>query len=103
MAGGGNNNNGYGGNDAALDTLPEPREMGKLVLHTAVIQTARWNPLLSTTYVVGILLLLIVGIAFCIMESIDLQSEYKATNQYSRADQMYQHTRRFLGWSCDNC
>jgi hypothetical protein len=108
MAGGGV----YNGNVGALATLPEPMEMGKLVVQT-VIQGARRNPVLSSTYVIGILLLLIVGNGIPltiqqstqynrIMDSINLQAEYKATEQYYQADQMYRHTRGFLGWSCDN-
>jgi hypothetical protein len=93
-------------------TLPEPMEMGTLVVRTAT-GFVRRNPIVSATYFSGLLLLLIIGNGIPltieqsrkynrIMDSIDLQAEYDATQVYWQSEQMYRQTRGWFGWSCDS-
>ena len=90
--------------------LPSVGDVGTLVVK-GVGSFARKHKVISTSYVFGILFLLFVGSGSKltydqatqynrIMESIDLNAEYEASNRYAQAAHAYRATK---GWfSCDH-
>ncbi|GAX26560.1 hypothetical protein FisN_21Lh028 [Fistulifera solaris] len=91
--------------------LPNPDQMGTLILRGSVAFIRR-NPVVSGTYFLGILLLIIFGGGgrpltpeqhyeyHRILQTVDLQAEYRATDDYWRAYHAYQASRGWL-WGCD--
>lgn len=89
--------------------LPEPAQMGQLVV-SGVSTFARRHKVVSGGYVLGILVILLVGSGTklnydqrreynSIMNTIDLQAEYDASNDFWRANEAYRATK---GWfTCD--
>ena len=92
--------------------LPDPQDVGAILVRGAS-SFARHNPVLTGTYFLGLLLLLVFGGAGRplttqqaaeynrIMSSIDLQAEYQATEDYWQAKQAYYATKGWF-WSCDS-
>ena len=95
--------------DGRQIALPEPGDLGQMVLSGAK-NFARRHKVVSGSYVLGIIVLLLVGSGTKlnydqrreynnIMQSIDVQAEYDATSDFWMADQAYRATK---GWfSCD--
>lgn len=91
--------------------LPSPDRIGALVIR-GVATFARRNKVVTGTYALGLLLLIIFGgggrplspqqsAAYSrILDSIDFDVEYQATEAYWRARQSYEMTRGWF-WSCD--
>jgi hypothetical protein len=89
--------------------LPEPDQVGQMVVR-GISTFARRHKVVSGSYVVGILVILLVGSGTklnyeqrreynSIMNTIDLQAEYDASNDYWQANQAYRATK---GWfTCD--
>lgn len=89
--------------------LPEPADVGQLVVRSAKA-FAQKHRFITGSYFFGVLALLFIGsgtqLTFqqrqqynSIMETIDIQAEYDATERYWRAKNAYQSTK---GWfSCD--
>jgi ABC-type multidrug transport system fused ATPase/permease subunit len=92
--------------------LPDPPEVGALIVRGA-IAFARRNKFITGTYFLGLLLLIIFGGAGRslspkqvveynrIMNTIDLDAEYSATEDYWRARNAYLSTKGWF-WSCDS-
>jgi len=90
--------------------LPEPGDVGKMILR-GTSAFARKNKVVTGGYILGILVILLMGSGTKlnydqrhqydkIMNSIDVQAEYDASNDFWRADQAYRATK---GWfSCDS-
>lgn len=89
--------------------LPEPADLGAMILSGAG-QFARRNKVITGSYLFGILVLVLAGTGTrltyqqrqqynAIMDTIDLDAEYQASQRFSSADQAYRATK---GWfSCD--
>jgi ABC-type multidrug transport system fused ATPase/permease subunit len=89
--------------------LPEPAQVGQLVVR-GVTAFARRNKVISGSYVLGILVILLIGSGTKlnyeqrreynnIMNTIDIQAEYDASSDYWRANEAYVATK---GWfTCD--
>lgn len=90
--------------------LPSIPEMGTIILQKGT-QFAKNHKVISSSYILGILFILLIGSGTQlslqqsrqynrIMNSIDLQAEYEASNNYAQAAQAYRATK---GWfSCDH-
>jgi hypothetical protein len=90
--------------------LPEPADMGAIILSGAA-GFARRNKVIAGSYLFGILILVLAGSGTrltleqrrdynAIMDTIDLQAEFEASNRFAHADQAYRATK---GWfSCDS-
>lgn len=91
--------------------LPGPEQVGALVVRGAT-SFVRRHKFISSTYALGLILLILFGGAGRpltpqqsaeynrIMDSIDVEAEYKATEDYWRARNAYEATRGWF-WSCD--
>jgi len=91
--------------------LPDPQHIGALVVNGAV-RFAHRNKVLTGTYALGLLLLIIFGGGGrpltpeqhaeynSILDTIDTKAEYQATEDYWRAYNVYQASRGWL-WGCD--
>lgn len=89
--------------------LPEPGDVGPMIVR-GVGNFARRNKVISGSYIIGILTILLLGSGTklsldqrrqynSIMNTIDLQAEYNASQDYWMADQAYRASK---GWfSCD--
>lgn len=89
--------------------LPEPGDLGQLIVRGATT-FARNHKIISGSYVVGILVILLIGSGTklnyeqrqqynSIMNTIDLQAEYDASQDFWAANQAYRGSK---GWfSCD--
>jgi len=89
--------------------LPSVPEMGQIVVK-GITKFAKKNKVISTSYIFGILFLLLIGSGTKlsyeqtrqynnIMNTIDLEAEFAASNRYAIAVQNYRATK---GWfSCD--
>lgn len=89
--------------------LPSVPEMGQIVVK-GITKFAKKNKVISTSYIFGILFLLLIGSGTKlsyeqtrqynnIMNTIDLEAEFAASNRYAIAVQNYKATK---GWfSCD--
>jgi len=89
--------------------LPEPGDVGQIVLRGAS-DFARRHKVVTGGYILGILVIILIGSGTKlnydqrreynkIMNTIDVQAEYDASNDFWRADQAYKATK---GWfSCD--
>lgn len=97
-------------NQQQLVRLPEPNELPAIVVRGAT-QFARRHKFVSGAYIFGIAFLLFVGNGFQlslqqkkeyhhIMNQIDLQAEFEASENVWRARQAYQASRGWF-WSCD--
>jgi hypothetical protein len=98
-------------NDAARQlALPDPGDLGTMILHGAA-GFARRNKVIAGSYVLGILVLLLVGSGTrltyeqrrryeTLMNSIDVDSDYRASQKFNQADYVYRNSR---GWffTCD--
>lgn len=91
--------------------LPGPEQLGALVVHGAA-SFVRRNKVISSAYALGLILLIVFqgGRPLThqqhveynrIMDSIDLDAEAQATEDYWRARQAYDATRGWF-WSCDS-
>lgn len=90
--------------------LPDPADMGSIILHQAA-GFARRNKVISGSYIFGIFVLLLAGSGTrlsmdqrrdynALMDTIDLQAEFEASNRFAQANQAYRATK---GWfSCDS-
>jgi len=90
--------------------LPSVADMGTLVVK-GITSFAKKHKVISSGYILGILFLLLVGsgtkLTFdqskqynSIMNTIDLNAEFEASNRYAQANQAYRATK---GWfSCDS-
>lgn len=90
--------------------LPEPLELGQMIV-SGVSRFARRNKVVSGSYILGILVILLVGSGTklnydqrkqynAIMNTIDTNAEYQASQDYWRANEAYRAT---AGWfSCDH-
>jgi hypothetical protein len=90
--------------------LPSVSDMGSIILRSTV-SFAKNHKVISSSYVFGILFLLLIGSGTkltldqrqqynSIMNTIDLNAEYEASNQFAMANQAYRATK---GWfSCDS-
>jgi len=90
--------------------LPDPADLGVLITRGATAFAQR-NKVITGTYLFGILVLLMAGTGTKltlerqsqynnIMNTIDLEAEYDASNRYARAYQVYYHSK---GWfTCDS-
>mmetsp|Transcript_323 Transcript_323/g.735 ORF Transcript_323/g.735 Transcript_323/m.735 type:complete len:297 (-) Transcript_323:151-1041(-) len=90
--------------------LPEPGDVGQMVLSGAKT-FARNHKVVTGGYLLGILVILLIGSGTklnydqrreynAIMNTIDVQAEYQASEDFWRADQAYKATK---GWfSCDS-
>jgi len=90
--------------------LPSVSDMGTIVL-TGIAKFAKKNKVISTSYVLGVLVILLMGSGTklsldqsrqynSIMNSIDINAEFEASNRYAQASQAYRATK---GWfSCDS-
>jgi hypothetical protein len=99
-----------GGAGRQIAVLPEPHQIGALVV-SGVKTFVRRNPVIAASYIVGWLVLLLVGSGTAltvhqsreynqIMNTIDLQAEYDAAGDFARARQAYTASRGWF-WSCD--
>lgn len=98
-----------GGQQRQIVRLPEPQEVGSLVVRN-VTAFARRNKVVTGYYLLGIVFMFFIGNGARltmqqqstynrIMQTIDVQAEYDATNDYWQARQHYHATK---GWfSCD--
>jgi hypothetical protein len=89
--------------------LPEPGDVGQMIVRGATT-FARNHKIISGSYILGILVILLVGSGTKlnydqrrqynqIMSTIDLQAEFDASTDYWRANEAYRATK---GWfSCD--
>jgi hypothetical protein len=89
--------------------LPEPAQVGQMVVR-GVSNFARRHKVISGSYILGILVIVLVGSGNklnyeqrreynSIMNTIDLQAEYDASNDFWRANEAYLATK---GWfTCD--
>jgi hypothetical protein len=89
--------------------LPEPGDLGPLIVR-GVSTFARRHKVISGSYIVGILVILLIGSGTklnydqrqeynAIMNTIDLQAEYNSSQDYFMANQAYRASK---GWfSCD--
>ena len=89
--------------------LPEPGDVGQMIVRGAS-EFARRHKVVTGGYILGILVILLIGSGTKlnydqrreynkIMNTIDVQAEYDASNDFGRADQAYRATK---GWfSCD--
>lgn len=101
-------NNRNGGQQRQV-VLPEPADMGSIILHGAT-GFARRHKVVTGSYLFGILVLLLAGSGTrltleqrrdynAIMDTIDIQAEFEASNRFGLADQAYRSTK---GWfTCD--
>jgi len=90
--------------------LPSVKDMG-IIVAGGIKKFAKRHKVISTSYILGILVLLLVGSGTKltvdqtreynrIMNSIDLQVEFDASNQYAKASHAYRATK---GWfTCDS-
>lgn len=90
--------------------LPEPGDLGQMIVRGAG-NFARRNKVISGSYVLGLLVILLIGggtkLTYdqrkeynSIMNTIDLQAEFDASQDFYQADQAYRATK---GWfSCDS-
>jgi hypothetical protein len=90
--------------------LPDPADVGSLIVR-GTVAFARRNKVITGTYLFGLLVLIMAGTGTKltldqrrqynrIMDSIDLEAEYDASNRYARAYQAYYHSK---GWfTCDS-
>lgn len=90
--------------------LPEPADVGQLVVRSAKAFAQR-HKFITGGYLLGLLVMLFVGSGTQltlqqrqhynrIMDTIDVQAEYDATDRYWRARNNYQATKGWF-WSCD--
>jgi ABC-type multidrug transport system fused ATPase/permease subunit len=97
-----------GGGQVAV--LPEPHQVGALIV-TGVKGFCRRHPVVSASFVLGWVVLVLVGSGSAltvqqysqynqIMNTIDLQAEYDAAGDYHRARQAYSASKGWF-WSCD--
>mmetsp|Transcript_61486 Transcript_61486/g.150499 ORF Transcript_61486/g.150499 Transcript_61486/m.150499 type:complete len:307 (+) Transcript_61486:35-955(+) len=98
------------GQQQQIIRLPEPQELGQLVVNGAT-RFARRHKVITGSYVLGILVILLVGTGTklnydqrkqynAIMNTIDTNAEYIASQDYWRANEAYRAT---AGWfSCDS-
>jgi hypothetical protein len=109
------NNPPHHNNHAARElTLPNPGDLGTMILHGAA-GFARRNKVVTGSYLLGILVLLLVGSGTRLtyeqrrryeelMNSIDVDADYRASQKFAQADYDYRNSR---GWffSCydDTC
>lgn len=89
--------------------LPEPSDLGQMVVN-GMARFARRHKIITGGYILGLLVILLIGSGTKlnydqrrqyneIMNTIDLQAEYDASNDYWRANEAYRAT---AGWfSCD--
>jgi hypothetical protein len=89
--------------------LPEPQELGQMIV-TGATRFARRNKVITGSYLLGILVILLVGSGTKlnydqrrqyneIMNTIDTNAEYQASQDYWHANEAYRAT---AGWfSCD--
>mmetsp|Transcript_13134 Transcript_13134/g.22948 ORF Transcript_13134/g.22948 Transcript_13134/m.22948 type:complete len:169 (+) Transcript_13134:403-909(+) len=89
--------------------LPEPADVGQMIVRGAT-NFARRHKVITGSYILGILVILLVGSGTKltydqrreynqIMNTIDLQAEYDASNDFWQANEAYRATK---GWfSCD--
>mmetsp|Transcript_10224 Transcript_10224/g.29133 ORF Transcript_10224/g.29133 Transcript_10224/m.29133 type:complete len:293 (-) Transcript_10224:4066-4944(-) len=103
-----NRRNGFGVNPNQI-VLPEPADLGQLVVRGATA-FARRNKAITGSYLLGILVILLVGSGTKltldqrrqynhIMSTIDLQVEYDASQEFWNANQAYRASK---GWfTCD--
>lgn len=89
--------------------LPEPGDVGTMILRGAA-GFARRNKVIAGSYLFGIIVLLMMGSGArltmeqrrkynSIMDTIDLQAEFEASNRFAAADAAYRATK---GWfTCD--
>lgn len=91
--------------------IPDAADLGALVLQ-GVKAFARKNKVITGSYLFGILVMIVAGSGTKlnydqrreynrIMNTIDLQAEYEASNKYYQARQAYQATKGWF-WSCDS-
>ena len=91
--------------------LPEPDQMGRLVLR-GVGQFARRNKVITGAYLLGWIFLLFVGSGTRltmsqqreytrIMNTIDVQAEYDATSEYWERRRIYQASQGWF-WTCND-
>lgn len=90
--------------------IPTVSEMGAIVV-SGITKFAKKNKVISTSYILGILFLLLIGSGTkltadqsrrynSIMNTIDLRAEFEASNRYADAMHAYRATK---GWfSCDS-
>lgn len=90
--------------------LPEPADVGSMVLRGAA-SFARRNKVIAGSYLFGILVILLAGTGTrlslqqrreynSIMDTIDLEAEFEASQRYAMANQAYRAT---AGWfTCDS-
>ena len=99
-----------GRQEVRLTSLPEPSELGGLVVR-GVKNFARRNKVISGSYLIGILAILLIGSGTkltydqkkqynAIMNTVDLQAEFDASSDYWVANQAYRASK---GWfSCNS-
>jgi len=92
--------------------LPSPEQVGTVILRGAATFCRR-NKVVASTYALGLLFLIVFGGGGRaltqqqtreynrIMDTIDVEAEYAATQDYWQARQAYQHTKGWF-WSCDS-
>lgn len=95
-----------------VQIVPDASTTGALIVR-GVSAFARRNKGITFSYLFGILILLLAGSGTKltydqqreynrIMNSIDLEAEYLASNDYYSATQAYRATKGWLPWSCDD-
>jgi len=91
--------------------LPEPDQLGVMIVR-GVTAFSRRNPIISGGYVLGILILFFFSTGYQlsntqareynrIMDTVDVQAEYDASQNYWHARNAYEATRGWF-WSCDS-
>jgi hypothetical protein len=97
-------------NRRQVTVLPEPHQVGALVVSRVKNFLSR-HPIVSVSFVLGWVVLLLVGSGTAltvqqhlqynqIMDTIDLRAEYDAADDYSRSRQAYLASKGWF-WSCD--
>ena len=101
---------GRGGVAGRALVLPEPADVGKIIVGGAT-QFARRHKIVTGSYLLGIVVIVLVGSGTKlnydqrqsynrIMSTINVEAEYDASQDYWQASQQYRATKGWF-WSCD--